>query len=111
MVLRTQSYPNSSTITGADLYTDSGKYFYAETESCLPEQIQQNDDQGGGFIAREEAAALEAVNGNIHKGAYDMAVVPNPTMYGQLFDAPGHLGQEDNMTWEDSLMGIDHLAQ
>jgi len=106
LVLRTQSYPDSPTITGADLYTDSGEYFYAETESGLPQQIQENDDQGGGFIAREEAAALEAVNGNVDKGAYDMAVAPNPTMYGQLFGAGGHQVQEDNMTWEDSLDAI-----
>jgi len=33
LVQRTQSYPDSPTITGADLYTDSGEYFYATTES------------------------------------------------------------------------------
>jgi hypothetical protein len=106
LVLRTQIYPDRSSITGADLYTDSGEYFYAETESGLPEQIAQNDNQGGGMFARETAAAMEGSTGNVQTAAYDMAVAPNPTMYGQLFSGANrslHEGQMDNMVWEDSL--------
>ena len=106
LVLRTQSYPDHTSYTGADLYTDSGEYFYAETESGLPEQIAQNDDQGGGMFARENAAAVEGATGNVQTAMYDMAVAPNPTMYGQLFSGPNgsqHAGQMDNMVWEDSL--------
>lgn len=106
LVLRTQTYPDQPPITGADLYTDNGAYFYSETESGLPEQIAQNDNQGGGMFARERAAAMEGATGNVQTAAYDMAVAPNPTMYGQLFSGTNrslHPGQFDNMVWEDSL--------
>jgi hypothetical protein len=106
LVLRTQNYPNSPSITGADLYTDNGEYFYAETESGLPQQIAENDNQGDGMFARETAAATEGATGNVQAAAYDMAVAPNPTMYGQLFSGTNrtlHTQQMDNMVWEDSL--------
>jgi hypothetical protein len=106
LVLRTQNYPSSPSITGADLYTDSGEYFYSETESGLPEQITQNNNLGDGMFAREAAAALEGETGNVQTAAYDMAVAPNPTVYGQRFsgaDRALHAGEMDNMVWEDSL--------
>ena len=78
LVQRTQSYPDSPTITGADLYTDSGEYFYAATESGLPSAIQSNADVGGGIGAREVAAALYAVNGNLDTAREMMANAPFP---------------------------------
>jgi hypothetical protein len=72
------SYPDSSSMTGADLYTDSGQYFYATTESGLPSAIQSNDDVGGGVNAREVAAALYAVNGNLTTAREMMANAPFP---------------------------------
>ena len=38
LVIRNQSYPGSPAISGADLYTDSGEYFFAHSVSGLPEQ-------------------------------------------------------------------------
>ena len=78
LVLRTQSYPDSPSITGADLYTDSGEYFYATTESGLPSAIASNADVGGGVGAREVAAALYAVNGNLDTAREMMANAPFP---------------------------------
>jgi hypothetical protein len=77
-VLRTSSYPNSPSTTGADLYTDSGEYFYATNESGLPSAIQSNADIGDGIGAREVAAALYAVNGNLDTAREMMANAPFP---------------------------------
>jgi hypothetical protein len=74
LVLRTQSYPNQPPITGADLYTDSGKYFYAPTLSGLPTSIAQNDNvSSNGFLDRELEAARLAANGNVQTARTDMA--------------------------------------
>jgi hypothetical protein len=78
LVLRTQSYPDGTSMTGADLYTDSGEYFYATTESGLPSAIQSNDNVGDGIGAREVAAALYAVNGNLDTAREMMANAPFP---------------------------------
>lgn len=78
LVLRTQSYPDRPSITGADLYTDSGEYFYAPTESGLPAAIASNDNIGGGMFAREVKAAEDAVNGDLATASQEMANAPFP---------------------------------
>jgi hypothetical protein len=78
LVLRTSSYPDAPSMTGADLYTDSGEYFYATTESGLPSAIQSNADIGDGIGAREVAAALFAVNGSLETAREMMANAPFP---------------------------------
>jgi hypothetical protein len=78
LVLRTQSYPDRTSMTGADLYTDSGEYFYATTESGLPSAVQSNADIGDGIGAREVAAALYAVKGNLDTAREMMANAPFP---------------------------------
>jgi hypothetical protein len=78
LVLRTESYPDSPSMTGADLYTDGGEYFYATTESGLPSAIASNDNVGDGIGAREVAAALYAVNGNLDTAREMMANAPFP---------------------------------
>jgi len=78
LVLRTQSYPNSPSISGADLYTDSGEYFYAPTESGLPAAIAADANEGDGMFAREVQAAKEAVTGDVATAAHEMAVAPFP---------------------------------
>lgn len=78
LVLHTNSYPDRPSMTGADLYTDSGEYFYATTESGLPSAIRSNDNIGDGIGAREVAAALYAVNGNLDTAREMMANAPFP---------------------------------
>ena len=76
LVARTQSYPDRTSIRGFDLYTDSGEYFYAETESGLPAAIKSGANQGDGEFAREIAAAEYAVNGNLAVADQRMAYAP-----------------------------------
>jgi len=72
-VIRTTAYPNSQPLSGADLYTDGGEYFYAPSESGLPAAIAAGDIGDGGF-AREVAAAIYAVNGNLATAREEMAI-------------------------------------
>lgn len=59
---------------GVDLYTDSGIYYYAGSESGLPEVIAQHHDEGQGQFKRAIAAALYAVTGDIATARARMAV-------------------------------------
>jgi hypothetical protein len=76
LVLRNQAYPTQPAISGADLYTDSGEYFYSPSESGLPAAIAANDNIGDGMFAREVAAATYAVNGNLATARQRMATAP-----------------------------------
>jgi hypothetical protein len=129
LVARTQSSPDRSSTQGFDLYTDSGEYFYAATESGLPAAIASNANVGDGMNAREIAAAEYAVNGSLAVADQRMAYAPfadgkSPTaaqraraaqMIAQKLAASGikdpHLVKMvkagtsinvDNYVWEDS---------
>jgi hypothetical protein len=60
-------------ITVWDLYADDGRYFFSRTEAGLPAQVKKDNSQGGGWAAREIAAAIYAVKGNLNKAALKMA--------------------------------------
>jgi hypothetical protein len=64
LVIRTQSYPGKTPIGGADLYTDSGKYFFAHDKDGLGAQIAAGHNQADGLFAREVAAAKDAATTN-----------------------------------------------
>lgn len=75
LIIRTQvNAAGQSTGGGADLYTDSGAYYYAAAESGLPEQIAEHNDTGGGGFARELAAARYAVHGDLSTARQRMAI-------------------------------------
>ncbi len=76
LVLRTQSYPDGTSSSEADLYADNGEYFSTPSESGLPAAIAQNANIGNGFTAREIKAALDAVNGNLATAVQEMATAP-----------------------------------
>jgi hypothetical protein len=76
LVLRTQSYPNGTSNSEADLYADNGEYFSTPTESGLPAAIAENANDSNGFTAREIKAALDAVNGNLSTAVQEMALAP-----------------------------------
>ncbi len=85
LVLRTQVYPSSPSITGADLYSDSGKYFFSQTLAGLPAAVAADANVGNGFMSRELAAARLAANGNVQSAraqmanaTYDNGVKPKP---------------------------------
>jgi hypothetical protein len=73
--IRNQS-PTSDQIgdNGVDLYTDNGTYYWANTESLLPQVVAQGQDVSGGQFKRDVAAALYAVNGNIDTARARMAI-------------------------------------
>lgn len=76
LVFRTQSYPNGTSTTEADLYADNGEYFSTPTESGLPAAIAENANDSNGFTAREIKAALDAVNGDLATAVQEMANAP-----------------------------------
>ncbi len=59
---------------GVDLYTDDGTYYWATSESLLPQVIAQHQDTGEGEFKRDIAAARYAVNGDIGTARARMAV-------------------------------------
>jgi hypothetical protein len=76
LVLRTQSYPDGTSHSEADLYADNGAYFSTPTESGLSAAIAENANVGNGFTAREIKAALDAVNGDLTTAVHEMATAP-----------------------------------
>ncbi|MGD0705315.1 MAG: hypothetical protein ABSA02_36195 [Trebonia sp.] len=70
--------------SGFDLYTDSGPYYWAPTESGLPAQIAAHHNLGGGLFTREIAAAEYAVSGDLATARERMASAPDPANAGQL---------------------------
>ncbi|MHB1210395.1 MAG: hypothetical protein ACYC1I_11930 [Acidimicrobiales bacterium] len=76
LVLRTQSYPNGTSSSEADLYADNGEYFSTPSESGLPAAIAANANIGNRFSAREIQAALDAANGNLATAVQEMATAP-----------------------------------
>jgi hypothetical protein len=69
--------------SGFDLYTDSGPYYWAPTESGLPAQIAAHHNLGDGLFAREIAAAEYAVHGDLTTARLRMAYAPNPAGAGK----------------------------
>jgi len=99
LVLRTQvNAQGQSTGGGADLYTDSGAYYYAPAESGLPEQIAEHDDIGGGGFARELAAARYAVHGDLTIARQRMAIA--------MLDP-----QQPKLTWRQRVAQLKAIAR
>jgi hypothetical protein len=110
LVIREQSYPGRPAIGGADLYTDSGEYFFAHSVSGLPAQIASDHNQGDGLFAREIAAAVYADHGDLAVARERMAEAPNPgqapgppTKVLKGPDRGSTVSLEDNYIWSDSL--------
>jgi hypothetical protein len=69
--------------SGFDLYTDSGPYYWAPTESGLPAQIAAHHNLGDGLFTRETASAEYAVHGNLATARERMANAPDPANMGK----------------------------
>jgi hypothetical protein len=118
LVLRTQTYADGGTVTGADLYTDSGKYFYSATQSGLPAEIAAGDHQGDGFMQRDIDAALFATNGDIAtarermaNAALDPSINPNsPATITAAQEAAAKRLHESLSTFRQSLPKADPQA-
>jgi hypothetical protein len=101
LVIRTEPVAAGRQDTGADLYTDSGAYYWAPTESGLPAQIAAHHDIGDGMFRREVAAALYAVNGNLAIATQRMINAAGSVCSAQC--DPHTPGINDNYLWENSL--------
>lgn len=109
LVIRNQSYPNQPAISGADLYTDSGEYFFAHSASGLPEQVKSDHNRGDGLFAREVAAAVYADHGDLATARERMAEAaapghaPAPPWTVKKGPAAGSVvSPEDNYIWVNS---------
>lgn len=77
LVLRTQTYPSGSPITGADLYADNGNYYYATSLSGLPAAIAANETvntDASDSEVRDIAAAKAALTGPIDAARKQMSI-------------------------------------
>ena len=107
LVERETTLAGQATVKVWDLYTDDGRYFFSQTESGLPAQVQEDNNQGNGIFAREIAAAEYAVTGNLDTAALKMAWAANTTpppawITDQVKDISAGGLQIDNYVWENS---------
>ncbi len=79
LVMRRTSYPGKPTITVADLYTDSGKYFFSHDRDALGAEISADHNLADGLFAREVAIATAAATGDVSADAERMASAANPS--------------------------------
>ena len=106
LVQRETTLAGQATVKVWDLYTDDGRYFFSQTKSGLPAQVQENNNQGAGMFAREVAAAAYAVTGNLDTAALKMAWAANTTpppawLKAQVNEMSTGGLQIDNYVWED----------
>jgi hypothetical protein len=112
LVERETTLAGQATVKVWDLYTDDGRYFFSRTESGLPTQVSEDNNQGDGLFAREIAAAKYAVNGNLDAAALKMAWAANTTpppawIKAQVKEISAGGLQIDNYVWggaEDALV-------
>jgi len=107
LVERETTLAGQATVKVWDLYTDDGRYFFSQTKSGLPAQVQEDNNQGDGLFAREVAAATYSVTGNLDTAALKMAwaadTTPPPAwIKAQVKNISAGGLQIDNYVWEDS---------
>ena len=83
LVFRSTTLTGQAPGSGFDLYTDSGPYYWAPTESGLAGQITAHHDLADGLFTREIAAAEYAVHGNLATARERMADAPDPATAGK----------------------------
>ena len=107
LVERETTLAGQATVKVWDLYTDDGRYFFSQTKSGLPAQVQADNNQGDGIFAREVAAATYSVTGNLDTAALKMAwaadTTPPPAwIKAQVKNISAGGLQIDNYVWEGS---------
>jgi hypothetical protein len=107
LVERETTLAGQATVKVWDLYTDDGRYFFSQTKSGLPAQVQADNNQGDGLFAREVAAATYSVTGNLDTAALKMAwaadTTPPPAwIKAQVKNISAGGLQIDNYVWEGS---------
>jgi hypothetical protein len=107
LVERKTGESGHATINVWDLYADNGEYFFSRTKAGLPAQVEKDNSQGGGQFAREVAAAIYAVKGNLDTALLKMAWSPDTTpvpawLSVQVKDMSVGGQLIDNYVWEQS---------
>jgi hypothetical protein len=117
LVLRTQNYPNSPSVTGADLYADNGDYYYATTLAGLPTVIKANEtvntdtsDQEIRDIDAAKAALTDPIDvareqmsiANLDPGVKPRTVSGNGTIAEKIAGAPPHVRQQLKLKLEQA---------
>lgn len=121
LVARTTS-TGGQTVTVYDLYSDSGKYYFAPRAGGLAAQVSAGHNLAGGLFAREVAAAKLAATGDVQTAAQHMADAADPshvispnakTNSAAIKKKEAALGEPlsdasryDNWVWEDSQDAI-----
>jgi RNA polymerase sigma factor (sigma-70 family) len=105
LVERETTLAGQATVKVWDLYTDDGRYFFSQTKSGLPAQVQEDNNQGDGLFAREVAAAAYALTGKLGTAALKMAWAANTTpppawLKAQVKEMSAGGLQIDNYVWE-----------
>jgi hypothetical protein len=105
LVERQTGAPGRASIDVWDLYTDGGRYFFAQTEAGLPAQVKENNNQGDGQFGREVAAATYAATGDLDTAALRMAwpyATPVPAWLSAQVKKMAVGGMQiDNYVWEN----------
>ena len=106
LVERETGAPGKASINVWDLYTDDGRYFFSQSETGLPAQVKEDNNQGGGQFGREVAAATFAAAGDLDTAALKMAWAPDTTpvpawLSAQVKDMSAGGLQIDNYVWEN----------
>lgn len=105
--LGVQSYSSGLVVPRADLFADNGKYYYARTRSGLPAQVKGDHTEGNGVFAREVAAAIYAVNGDLGVARQKMTDAPlDPGTQRRVpvdWNSPAEQSFIDNWVWGDSM--------
>ena len=90
----------TGSFTGADLYLDDGRYYYAQTAAGLPEAVKAGPMADYSLKAVTDAMSAEATAGpQTARAAYLRAV--NPLFAGDTETEP--TWQQDNVIWVSSI--------
>lgn len=115
LVLRSQTYPDGSSITGADLYADDGRYYYAPTLSGLPAAARAGDTVNNGAsdqAVRDIAAAKAALTEPINQAREQMSVanldpgVTPKTIFPNDATARPEMSRQSSMVWSNSIEAL-----
>ena len=103
LVLRTHDFADDSSFTGADLYLDDGRYFYAMTPEGLPEAVKSGPIDYSVKPMLDAMASVASADPSIARAAFLKAVNP------QWGDDTEHeaSARQDNAIW---CTGLDVLS-
>jgi hypothetical protein len=103
LILRTHDFSNDSSFTGADLYLDDGRYFYAMTPEGLPAAVKGGPVDYSVKPMLDAMAAVATADPNVARAAFLKAVNPQ---WGDDTENEAR-ARQDNAIW---CTGLDVLG-